>query len=1323
MEMKNLKKRISVIIITIAAFLAGCLFSVSEALAKDSFTADYIQTVYSQSTGFYSNEIKCLYQSASGYVWIGTESGLYRSNGAEFTSISLWDSDRPDDYSISCLYQDGRGRVWIGTENYGLFMYFEGSTTHFREDYYNGVKVINDVIEDAEGRIYVAAANGIYGITSNDDGYALKPHDIQEIASLKCKQLALRGTDVYMLSTDNIVYRVRQDGKISSIDFSDIYKYDLTTIAVIDDTVYVGTEGSSIYYFQNAGNVTEHATHLENIHIISKDSEGRIWVGADTGIGYLKESGLKKCTGCEIDSYISDMIQDYEGNYWIASSRMGLLYLSRSKFKDYNTFSGLKESMVNAVCKKDELTYIGTDDGLYIYDENGALVTDDLSTTLEKTNITDIRTDKAGNMYVSTARYRGVYKLSKNGKVSEFIKSADLPGRTINTILPLSDGFLACGTENGFVFADKTGKVEEDGGFPRASVRCIFETEDGRILVGTDGDGLYAFDGRNAENIRHYTVDDGLSSNVVIDITEGENGIYLATDDGITFYNESFRALSNIERANNVYDIKISDGLCWITGSLGVIYATESELIGSEPLKARYLSVADGLLKTVNNMGHGFVDNDGKYYICCNDGLYVLDTINIPVNQVKPRIKVTSVEVDGQIYEFDDISGGLSVSSDTSKITINFAVFSYANRSGISVNYFLEGFDKEPVTVRGNDALSAVYTNLDGGDYRFVISAVNGDGTSCEEPVSFEIVKDKSILENQVTRALLIALSILVLFLVILAGWKIARLIKSKNQAIEVLSKEHEDAVKTSSAKNDYLANISNEIKTPVNAMMAKADEALKNMDPESEYAPSIKGIYDIGADVLDRVDDIILLAKIEAGSIGLEEQNYSYMVLVKELSDYALEKLVDKGVSFELELGEIDADGLYGDYEKIKGIMERLLDNAVKFTKEGRIVLYADCEYENENNDSLKLTLHVSDTGIGIQEERVDTLFEVYNIADNKKNNPHSGNGVGLPIAKGYADLIDAMLTVESEYGVGTSFTLLATQKAGVKEKAVTAEKIEGVVSKETAESLWFPEVKALVVDDDDVSLELSVTTLKNFGIEVATAGSGMSAIDFVMNEQFDVCFIDLSMPVMNGVDTMKEIRELSDDSFATLPIVAMDMDAIEADKSSLLGEGFTDSIVKPMEPRRIAAILRDCLPESKISVKPIEYDITEVFGNVPVSVQDKNKKEDSKKHGAAKHKNEKHDKTEKQDAPDMSAKEALTDTPEEVFILSGIDIVMLEQVSALSKKKNYKAVNVLMKELCRNEYKGEDNDFMDALKAAVKKRDSAQIADLVNTYKALKE
>ena len=1305
MKYNKYLKRISVIIITIAAFLAGCLFSVSGILAKDTFTADYIQTVYSQSTGFYSNEINCLYQAASGYIWVGTESGLYRCNGSEFTSINLWDSDRTDDYSINCLYQDSVGRLWIGTDNYGLFMYFEGNTMHFREDYYNGVKVIYDVIEDADGHIYIAAANGIYGIKTTEDGYALTPHDIPEIAALKCKELALRGSDIYMLSFDNIVYRVKQDGKISSIDFSDIYKYDLTTISVIDDTVYVGTEGSSIYYFKNAGNVTEHATHLENINVIKKDSEGRIWVGADTGIGYLKDSGIKKCSGCDIDSYISDMIEDYEGNYWIASSRMGLLYMSRSKFTDYNTYSGLKEAMVNVVCIKGDETYIGTDEGLYIYDKNGAAVSNDISTTLEKTSITDIRLDKSGNMYVSTARYRGVYKLSKNGKISEFIKSSNLPGRTINTILPLSDGYLACGTENGIVFADNAGKVSDQAGFPKVNVRCMFETGDGKLLVGTDGDGLYALDGRNIKSMRHYTVEDGLSSNVIIDIAEGENGIYLATDDGITFYNESFRALSNIERANNVYDITISDGLCWITGSLGVIYASEAELIGSEPLKARYFSVADGLSKTVNNMGHGYIDTEGNYYICCNDGLYVLDTINIPTNSVKPRIKVTSVEVDGEMYEFDDIANGLTVKSDTSKITINFAVFSYMNRGGISVNYSLEGFDKEPVTLKGNDALSAVYTNLDGGDYRFIISAVNGDGTSCDEPVSFVISKEKSILENQVTRALLIALSVLVLFVVIFAVWKLVRLIKSKNRAIEVLSKEHEDAVKTSSAKNDYLANISNEIKTPVNAMMAKADEALKVMDPESEYAPSIKGIYDIGADVLDRVDDIILLAKIEAGSIGLVETSYSYMVLVKELSDYTLDLLKDKGVSFELELGEIEADSLFGDYEKIKGIMERLLDNAVKFTKEGRIVLYADCEYADENRDRLLISLNVSDTGIGIQEDRVDTLFEVYNIADNKKNNSRSGNGVGLPIAKGYADLIGATLMVDSEYGAGTSFTLRTLQKQGVKQKTVTAEKIEGVVSKETAESLWFPEVKALVVDDDAVSLDLSVSTLKNFGIEVSTAGSGMSAIDCVMNEHFDVCFIDLSMPVMNGLDTMKEIRELSDDGYDTLPIVAMDMDAIEADKSSLLGEGFTDSIVKPMEARRIAAILRDCLPEDKISVRPIEYDISEVFGNVPVSVQEKPKKEN----------------TPTAEKPDVE--EPLTEGTEDAVVLNGIDIVMLEQISALSKKKNYKAVNVLIKELSKNEYKGEDADFLEALKGAVKKHDSTQIEDLVNIYKALKE
>lgn len=215
-------------------------------------------------------------------------------------------------------------------------------------------------------------------------------------------------------------------------------------------------------------------------------------------------------------------------------------------------------------------------------------------------------------------------------------------------------------------------------------------------------------------------------------------------------------------------------------------------------------------------------------------------------------------------------------------------------------------------------------------------------------------------------------------------------MLKSKTSALEQLSREHEEAVKTSTAKNDYLANMSNEIKTPIHAMMVKADELLHMVDKDSPYRKDIRGIYDIGNDILASVDDIILLAKLESGRFELEESNYAISDLVADMSELALQELADKdkSVKFFVELGENVTDNLIGDVDKIRNILVRLLDNAIRYTKQGSITLSVDSYgyTDHAHQDMLNIVFTIADTGIGIQEERLDNIFDLYESGDSMK-------------------------------------------------------------------------------------------------------------------------------------------------------------------------------------------------------------------------------------------------------------------------------------------------------------------------------------------------
>lgn len=1199
-----MKKRLFAnrIIVTLLALIMVCLLWVPQinSVAKDTFVASYIQTIYNQKSGIGSNEVNCIYQSSTGYIWVGTEGGLYRSNGSTFQAINLWDTDRADIYSINSIMQDTSGRMWIGTDNYGLFYIEDGNCVHLQDEYYDGIKNIADVCQTDDGTIYVAASGGLYTCQKDTTGAMRLFPFAQRAQGYDIIDMEIQGELLWVITSFNEILVFDQTGLKKQLKIEELTNDDLTCISNLAGSIYVGTSGRTVikYPMLDKDPATINAL-VDGINNIMIDSNGYVWVCADNGLGYFKKSDeFVKVNDCEIDNYLSDMIQDYEGNYWISSNRMGVLLLSKSKFTDLNMSIGMPESIVNTVYNYRNQKYIGTDDGLMIYDAAYEKVNNELTDYLAGTSVRHIIKDDKGNLWISTGRMYGVVKMASDGTISNFGRNVGLPSIYVNATLPLKDGNIAVASEEGVAILDRDGALLKtygrEQGIYSNNTLCLYQDKNGLLYMGTDEGGLYVID-MSDDEITNYTTEHGLNSNVITSIDEGEQGLWIATDNGICFYKDSFRAISNVEYTNNVYDIAMYDGFVWIVGSMGVLRTTEEELLGSKGIAGRYYESSDGLTKTINTTGNTYIDKDGKLYICCNNGICTMDTTNIPYNLVAPKIKVTSISLDGDTYEFDDLEDGLKVKNDVSRITIEFAVFSYSNRDNIQVQYSLKGFDSEPIVISGTNNMQAVYTNLDGGVYEFEVSAYNGDGTPSEAPISFVIEKENKLTESPVAKLGIVLVILTAVIIMIVAVFGVRKILRTKDSALEKLSKEHEEAVKSSSAKNDYLANMSNEIKTPINAMMAKAGELLELSKEDEAFQGNVQSIQEIGKNVVNKVDDIIVLAKLEAGRYDKVEKPYSITTLMYDLSEIVMENLSDKSVKFFVEIGENVRDNLVGDKHKIKDILKRLLSNAVRYTKEGSITLSVDCyEYPDKAHlDRVNIAFTVSDTGIGIQEDRIDSIFEVYNIADNKRNSSYSNNGIGLAIAKGFADLLGADLEVESVYGAGSTFTLSLDQKLAdnVSGNQVIS-RVEETVSKEVADSLWLPEVQVLLVDDEEVSRQVALKTLGAFDMKIDVATSGVAAIDMIMNKSYNVIFMDLTMPIMNGLEAMKEIRELDGSEYMMLPIIAMDSDAIEEHSQSLIEEGFTDSVVKPLELRRVAAILKDCLPEDLIKEKSSETE-----------------------------------------------------------------------------------------------------------------------------------
>ena len=1178
------------------ACLLMCLLFVpsdrgADAAARDPFLSQFMQTVYNQESGLGSTEVNCILQTASGYIYAGTDGGFYRYNGKEFKILNLWDTDKDDVYFVKDLFQDSRERLWISTNNYGLFYMLGSEVHHFSSDYYDGIKSINDVCEGKDGIIYVAGSEGLY--IADPSAETLQP--VAALAGKNIKQITVAGSILWGIDNDNHFFSLNEAEQVMTYSADKYTEEELSCILGMEDgTVYFGTTGMEVIHLKQNMEYSLLTSTRDGISSLYYDGS-RLFVCAEGGVGYFNTEGkFSQLNDTDINRYFTSMIMDYEGNYWFSSSRFGILMLGRSKFQSFNERYGLNAIGTNCVRNFGVWTCICTDEGLTILDAQYKTVKNDLTEFLKGASVKDIMRDSKGNFWISTSRRYGIVRYSPAGEIKTFGRTGSLLTNLVNTAIELHDGTIAVATEEGISILDGDSQVlknySRSEGLEYSNINCLYEDADGRLFAGSDGGGLYVIEG---DRVRNLTESDGLTSNVITSITPGKSGLWISTDNGVSLFSESIRAISNIDFSNNVYDILTEDTedgeVIWIIGSKGVLRTTEEELLGTTGVSGRYYAQGDGLKMSLTLYSHSTI-KDHIIYLCCEQGVYMFHTDSIPENTTAPRLTVSEINVDDTVYHFDQIGGSLKIPSNTQRMSISFAVLSYTNRENIKVEYKLEGFDSTPITISPSDPMQAVYTNLEGGSYTFTVRAMNGDGVSSEEDITFRIEKEYGFFEKTSVKILLLSILVLLVLSVIIGLIWFQRRVSGQNREIEKLEKEHEVAVKSSTAKTDFLAHMSNEIKTPIHAIISLA-ETLQHEENRESREQSLKAIVDSGEDILGKVDETIQLARLEAGKETAQEAPYSITTLVCDISDSMINRLADRPVRFLVDLGENIPDIMIGDYDKIKRILEILTDNAQKYTQEGTITLFVDCYHSMDAKGKDTLFFSISDTGVGIRKERLQHIFEVYNIADSKKQTGYTGSGISLAIAKKLTEIMDGELDVESTYGAGSTFTLSLRQgkpEGDVVPVSTDAEILDRV-TKEEAEKMLLSDVNVLLVDDIEIGRTVALGVLKQMEAHADAASSGVSAVDMVMNKSYDLVFMDLAMPVMSGEDALHEIRELERDGVAELPILAMTEDAIREDYDRLIETGFTDVIVKPLDLVTLATVAKKYLPAEKIRYRSV--------------------------------------------------------------------------------------------------------------------------------------
>ena len=412
---------------------------------------------------------------------------------------------------------------------------------------------------------------------------------------------------------------------------------------------------------------------------------------------------------------------------------------------------------------------------------------------------------------------------------------------------------------------------------------------------------------------------------------------------------------------------------------------------------------------------------------------------------------------------------------------------------------------------------------------------------------------------------------------------------------VEQLEVAKEQADKANRAKTDFLSSMSHEIRTPLNAIVGFSD-CIMDSNTLGEAKENAHDIINASQTLLEIVNGILDISKIEAGKIEIVNSKYNALDTFEELAKLITPKMNEKGLDFTYKIAPDLPKTLFGDHANIKKVVTNLLSNACKYTEHGFVHYEVNCI---NTKDVCKLIISVEDSGRGIKKDSIDKLFTKFQRLDEDKNTTIEGTGLGLAITKQLIELMGGKIIVHTVYGEGSKFTVVLNQK-------ITTEEV--INKKKVKDTLDLHDIRILMVDDTPLNLKVTCKLLERYHANhIVTCDSGFECIDRIKRgEQYDIILLDDMMPKMSGVETLKILKEIPGFS---IPTIALTANAITGMREKYIRDGFTDYLAKPIEKDQLIQVINQILGRSvteDISIPVNTEETPNIRGEVIPNVDD---------------------------------------------------------------------------------------------------------------------